>query len=110
MCSMKQAISSISFLLFAVAILSCAGCGGGGSGSPSGGGSGPRDSRAVLFDTIAAKFASFDGANPEQENQQMLAFLKTRTEFEETGLSEAGGVWGRRRCRGLCVDGLSKYG
>src|SRR5262245_5603082 len=88
-----------TFCIFALAVAALvSGCGSGSSssgGGPGGGGGGTADSRSVLLDSIAAKFASFDGSNPDNENQQLLAFLRTKPDFVDSGLSPTGGVWGR---------------
>src|ERR1043165_2091419 len=81
----------LNLILLSLALVIAAGCGGGSHGVTGT----PADSRDVLFSAIAAKFDAFDGTNPANENQQMLAYLKTRPEFVESGLSDAGGVWGR---------------
>jgi hypothetical protein len=69
--------------------------GGGGGGGSSSGGGGTSDTRSVLFDSIATKFAGFDGSNPDNENQQMLTLLHSKSDFVDSGLSPSGGVWGR---------------
>ncbi len=86
-----------------IVIILVAGCGGnntyspalGSSGGGGGGGGGNVSSRTALLNSIETKFASFDGANPDNENQQLLAFLRTKPDFVDSGLSPSGGVWGR---------------
>ena len=66
------------------------GCGGsGGGGGPA---IGPPDSRGVLLAAIETKLETFTGANMESENQQMLAFLQSKPEFVQTGLT-SDGAW-----------------
>jgi len=97
-------VIGIVFVLFCVV-----GCGGGGTSAGNGGGGGggstnngggggggaTGDSRNVLLNSIATKFAGFDGSNPDNENQQMLTYLRSKSDFVDSGLSPTGGVWGR---------------
>ncbi|MCE9558058.1 MAG: hypothetical protein K8R88_03835, partial [Armatimonadetes bacterium] len=80
-------------LVLAITALAIAGCGGGGAAGGGGGGGGT--SRAAILAELQTKFATFDGTNPDAENQQMLDLMRANSQFEEAGLSDAGGVWGR---------------
>ncbi len=81
-----------------IALCQMSGCssgsGGSGGGGGGGGGGGSADTRAVLLDSITAKCGTFTGDDMTSENQQMLAFLKTKPEFVQTGLTPSG-AWGR---------------
>ncbi len=99
---MNTGAARLILLLHSAAAVALAGCGGSltgngpsGGGGPAGGSGGPADSRSALFATITAKFDTFDGTSPDQENQQILAFLKAKPEFVESGISDVGGAWGR---------------
>jgi len=92
-----RAISSVFVLAGCVAV--CTGCGGSGSETPSdnSGSGGPpvgaRDDRAVFFDAVSAKLLSYDGTNPDQEDQDLLTFLQASPEVIDSGISSSGGVW-----------------
>jgi hypothetical protein len=94
MYSRTMHISALARATYALAIALLAGCGGGGGGNsnnpPPGG-----DTRQAALDAVAAKFDTFDGSNPDQENQQLVDLMKARPEFSDAGISNAGGAWGR---------------
>jgi hypothetical protein len=81
----------LTLLLLSTAAVLLGGCGGG-SGSTPGGGA--PDTRAALFAAVETKLASFTGTDRDAENHQMLAFLKTKPEFVESGMDDSGVVWG----------------
>lgn len=88
--------TALTYLVAAAAALICSGCGGGSgpAGGGGGGGGGGTDARSVLIASIEAKCETFDGSDMDQENQQMLAFLKTKPDFVETGAG-SDGAWGK---------------
>src|SRR5262249_38611698 len=72
-------------------------CGGGGGKSTNQQGNPPPaggEDRSAVLAAIESKLATFDGRDQDAENQQMLAYLQSRAEFSETGLSD-GSTWGR---------------
>jgi len=79
--------------VLAVCIALGGGCNGGSGGSSGGTGGGGGDARAALFDSISAKLLSFDGTNPDQENQELLRFVRTKPEIIDSGVASSGGVW-----------------
>lgn len=92
-----RAISSVFALAGCVAV--CTGCGGSGGGTPSdsNGSSGPpvaaSDDRAAFFGAVSAKLLSYDGTNPDEENQDLLNLLQASPEVIDSGISSSGGVW-----------------
>jgi hypothetical protein len=60
------------------------------------GGSISDEARKASLDTLSAFFNSLPGDDPAADRQTVLKFLKTRPEFEATGMSPDGGnVWAR---------------
>jgi hypothetical protein len=54
------------------------------------------EQRMKALDDVSAKWSSISAADPDKRNQQMVAFLATRPEFEANGISDDGdGVWAR---------------
>lgn len=63
---------------------------------PATGGSVSDEARKVSLDTLSAFFNRLPGDDPAADRQTVLNFLKTRPEFEATGMSPDGGnVWAR---------------
>ncbi|MEP6755161.1 MAG: hypothetical protein ABJA67_06655 [Chthonomonadales bacterium] len=90
-----RSTAGIVLTLFALS-----GCGGSltgnapsnGGGGPGGGG-GPADSRSALFNAIDALVATFNHKDRDAENDRLLAFLKTKSDFVDSGIDETGVVW-----------------
>jgi hypothetical protein len=55
------------------------------------GGSISDEARKVSLDTLDAFFSRLPGVDPAADRQTVLNFLKTRPEFEATGMSPDGG-------------------
>jgi hypothetical protein len=89
--SMSRVQSMVSFLAFVGAAVLSGGCGGGGGGN---GGGGQADGRAALYSAIDAQLLTLTGTDKDAQNDQMLAFFKTRPELVESGIDESGVVWG----------------
>ncbi len=61
-----------------------------GSGTPV-----PTGKRIQILSSFAALADSLSGLDPNADNQKMLNFLKAQPEFEASGISVTGSVWGR---------------
>lgn len=68
--------------------------GGGGGGGGGTGGSVADSLRTVVLDSLDSRIAALPGVNPAADNQTMLAYIRTRSEFEASGIL-AGSVWAR---------------
>lgn len=78
----------------AILLLAISGCGGGGGGGSVGGGSLTPQQRYAAIDAVNAKLDSLAGLDQTAQNQQVLAFIKSRPEFKAAQLSDDGGsVW-----------------
>jgi hypothetical protein len=89
---LRSTLLGLGMSVFAAFGLSgCGGGGGNGPGGPSGGSMTPL-ARAAVLDAVKDKFGTLPGTNTAADNQAMVAYLKSRPEFTQTG-SNAGGVW-----------------
>lgn len=68
--------------------------GGGGGGGGGTGGSVADSIRTVVLDSLDSRIAALPGVDPAADNQTMLAYIRTRPEFESSGIL-AGSVWAR---------------
>jgi hypothetical protein len=86
------------------------GCGGGGSnsnpsaGGTTGGGSFTTAQRLAALDAINQTYQTVADQDIQTQDQTLLTFIKSRREFEASGISESGGVWARfTDGRMLCI-------
>ena len=83
-------------------ILTPLGCGGGGSkGGPASSGSGGTlsfDQRSAAMNAISQKYASLPHQDLLADNQTLLTYVQSRSEFDASGLyAEAGTIWAHFR-------------
>ncbi len=73
------------------------GCGGGGGGNSGTGGGGGivLSQRLAVMQAINLKYQTLNGTDLNANNQTLLTFVRTRSEFSESGISVTGGVWAR---------------